>query len=203
MLKAVILDVGGVLIRTHSRAGRQKWAARLGLTDSWEFEEFVFSGPSGRQAQLGQKTFEAHWQWLGRHFGLNKADLAQMRRDFFAGDTLNKPLVEQIKRIRKAGYKTGLLSNFADDARGVWAEKFPFIQHFDDIIISCEVGVMKPDPEIYRLALESVGVTPEESVFIDDFAHNIEGAKRVGMQTIHFTDPILVQQQLAKITGIN
>ena len=202
MLKAVILDVGGVLIRTYSRAGREKWADKLGIADSWEFENFVFSGESGQQAQLGQKTFEAHWHWVGQHFDLSEAELDEMRRDFFVGDELNEPLVEHIKRIRKAGYKTGLLSNFADDARWVWTDKFPFIQYFDGIIISYEVGIMKPDPQIYRLALESVGVEPQEAVFVDDFAHNIEGAKRVGMQTIHFTDPILVQQQLAEMTGV-
>lgn len=202
MLKAVILDVGGVLIRTQSREGREKWAAKLGIADSWEFENFVFGSESGVEAQLGQKTFEAHWQWLGQDFGLNEAELVEMRRDFFAGDKLNKPLVEQIKRVRKAGYKTGLLSNFADDARWLWTDKFPFIQHFDGVVISCEANIMKPDAQIYHLALESVGVEPEEAVFVDDFAHNIEGAKRVGMQTIHFIDPILVQQQLAEMTRV-
>ena len=55
MVKAIIFDVGGVLIRTHSWAGREKWAARLGM-DARDFENFVFSGESGRQAQLGQYT---------------------------------------------------------------------------------------------------------------------------------------------------
>lgn len=201
MLKAVIFDVGGVLIRTRSRAGRQKWAGRLGM-DAWEFENFVFNGESGRQAQLGQKSFEVHWQWLGNYFELAEAELAQMRRDFFAGDELNQPLVEQVKRLRQAGYRTGLLSNFADDARRLWSEVFPFISHFDGVVISAEVGVMKPDPQIYYLAAERVGVKPEEALFIDDFMENIRGAERVGMQTIHFADPQAAQQKLAEITGV-
>lgn len=201
MLKAVIFDVGGVLIRTRSRAGRQKWAGRLGM-DAWEFENFVFNGESGRQAQLGQKRFEAHWQWLGNYFELAEAELAQMRRDFFAGDELNQPLVEQVKRLRQAGYRTGLLSNFADDARRLWSEVFPFINYFDGVVISAEVGVMKPDPQIYYLAAERVGVKPEEALFIDDFMENIRGAERVGMQTIHFADPQAAQQKLAEMTGV-
>lgn len=201
MLKAVIFDVGGVLIRTRSRAGRQKWAGRLGM-DAWEFENFVFNGESGRQAQLGQKSFEAHWQWLGNYFGLAEAELAQMRRDFFAGDELNQPLVEQVKRLRQAGYRTGLLSNFADDARRLWSEVFPFINYFDGVVISAEVGVMKPDPQIYYLAAERVGVKPEEALFIDDFMENIRGAERVGMQTIHFADPQAAQQKLAEMIGV-
>lgn len=200
-LKAIIFDVGGVLIRTHSRAGREKWAAKLGLAP-WEFEEFVFSGESGRQAQMGQKTSATHWRWLGDYFQLPEAELTQMRRDFFAGDTINEPLVEHIKRLRLAGYRTGLLSNFTDSARRVWTEVYPFIDYFDGIVISAEVGLMKPDPKIYCLAAESVGVQVTEVLFVDDFAENIEGAKAVGMQTLHFTDPDAARQELAAITGV-
>jgi epoxide hydrolase-like predicted phosphatase len=170
--------------------------------DPWEFENLVFNGESGRQAQLGQKSFQAHWLWLREQFGLNEAGLADMRRDFFAGDHLNEPLLEQIKRLRQAGYRTGLLSNLADDARQLWSEVYPFIEFFDGVVISCEVGIMKPDPRVYQLAAESLGVRPEEAVFIDDFIENVEGARRAGMQAIHFIDPVLAQRQLTELTGI-
>jgi len=201
MLKAIIFDVGGVLIRTYSRAGRGKWAARWGL-DSWEFENFVFNGESGRQAQLGQKTAEAHWRLLGGHFGLDETSLAEMRRDFFAGDALDESLVAYIQRLRGAGYRTGILSNFGDDARRLWTEVYPFIEHFDGIVISSEAGLLKPDPQIYRLAVDRVGVSVAEALFIDDFIKNIAGAKKVGMQALHFTNPAMAQQQLAAITGV-
>jgi epoxide hydrolase-like predicted phosphatase len=201
MLKAIIFDVGGVLIRSHSRAGREKWAKKLNM-DPWEFETFVFSGKSGRQAQLGQKTFEAHWQWLGTHFELGAPELAELRRDFFAGDKLNESLVDYVKRLRQAGYRTGILSNFGDDARHVWSEVHPFIRHFDGIVISCEVGLMKPDPKIYHLAADSLDVAVGEALFIDDFIENVEGARQVGMQAIHYTDPPAAQQQLEALTGV-
>ena len=201
MLKVIIFDVGGVLIRTQSRAGREKWAARLGL-DSWAFENFVFNGESGRQAQLGQKTFEAHWQWLGQYFGLDEPDLVKMRQDFFAGDVMNEALVEHVKRLRWAGYRTGLLSNFADDARRLWSKVFPFMAYFDSVVISSEVGLMKPDTKIYHLAVERMNVKPAEALFIDDFIENIEGAQKVGMQTLHFTNLETVQRQLARLTGV-
>ncbi len=201
MLKAVIFDVGGVLIRTHSRMGRETWAARLGM-DSWDFENFVFRSESGRQAELGQKSTAAHWQWLGQHFGLNERDLAEMRHDFFAGDVLNAPLVAYIERLRKAGYRTGLLSNYTDNARRLWREVYPFIHLFDGVTISAEVGVAKPDPLIYRHAVEAVGVALNEALFIDDFSENIEGARQVGMAAIHYTDPAVAQQKLNEMTGV-
>lgn len=201
MIKAVIFDVGGVLIRTTSRTGREKWAKKVDM-DSWDFENLVFNSQSGQQAQLGQKTYEAHWQWLGEHFGLNPADLKAMRQDFFAGDEMNKPLVAHVQRLRQAGYRTGILSNFADDARPLWTNVYPFIDNFDGIIISSEVGLMKPQAKIYHLAAESVDLPPAETLFIDDFIENIEGAKRVGMEAIHFKEPDLVRKQLADLTGV-
>lgn len=200
-VKAVIFDVGGVLIVTHNRAGREKWSKRLDM-DVWEFENLVFNGESGRQAQLGQKSNESHWAWLGEQLGLQGADLAQMRRDFFAGDKINQPLVDTVQRLRQAGYKTGILSNFGDNARQLWRDVYPFIDYFDGIIISAEVGLMKPDARIYRMAADSVGVNPEEAVFIDDFIENIEGASAVGMRGIHFTDTATVLQKLRLLINV-
>lgn len=200
-LKAIIFDVGGVFIRTHSRAGREKWAAKFGL-DPREFENFVFSGESGRQAQLGQKTSTAHWRWLGDYFGLTEIELLEMQRDFFAGDAFNKPLLEQVIRLRQAGYRTGLLSNFWDNARELWAQIYPFTENFDDIVISAEVGLMKPDPQLYHLAAQRLGVVPAEALFVDDSTENIAAAKVAGMQTLHFTDPEAAQGELAEITGV-
>lgn len=201
MLKAVIFDVGGVLIRTHSRSGREKWANRFEM-DSWGFENFVFRSESGTQSELGQKTVQAHWVWLGKHFGLSEIDLKAMRRDFFGGDVLNEPLVAYIKRLRAAGYRTGLLSNFGDNARRLWAEDYPLIDHFDGIVISAEVGIKKPDPQIYHLAAESVGVKVKEALFVDDFMENVEGARAVGMAAIHYSNPSLAQQVLVRLTGV-
>ena len=201
ILKAIIFDVGGVLIVTHNRAGRETWAARFGL-DPWVFENFVFSGESGTRMQLGQKSAAAHWQWLGQHFGLSQTELKAMRRDFFAGDTLNEPLVAYVTRLRQAGYKTGILSNFGDEARRHWTDTYPFIEHFDALVISAEVGLMKPHPQIYHLAADSLGIAPAEAVFVDDFVENIEGAHRVGMPAIHFTGADGVIAQLEQLTGV-
>lgn len=201
MLKAVIFDVGGVLIRTHSRVGRERWARRFEL-DPWQFESFIFGGESGRAAQLGQKTEQAHWQWLGAHFKLSEAELAEMRRDFFAGDALNEPLLAYIRRLKQGGYRLGLLSNFGDGARRLWREEYPFIDYFEGVVISAEVGLMKPDPRIYYLAAESLAVEPAEALFVDDFSENVTGARAVGMRAIHFTEPEVVLRELAAATGI-
>ena len=201
MIRAVIFDVGGVLIRTHSWAGREKWAARVGM-EAREFEDFVFSAESGRQAQLGQITSAERWRRLADFFGLDGNDITELRRDFFSGDRLDESLVAHIRRLRQAGYRTGLLSNASGEARQLLSEAYPIMDDFDGVVISAEVGVMKPDPKIYRLAAESVGVEVTEALFIDDVIENVEGARAVGMLALHFTDPAAVQRQLTELTGV-
>ncbi len=204
MLKAIIFDVGGVLIQTHNRIERDKWAMKFGLTPQ-EFENFIFNGESGRQAQLGQKSSTAHWQWLGEHFKLDTSQLTTMRHDFFVGDRLNDPLLEYIKRLhqfKNSNYRLAILSNFGDDARHVWTDVYHFSHYFDSLIISSEVGLMKPDPRIYHLAVQSLGVQPNESLFIDDFVENIVGAKKEGLQTIHFINTATVLPQLTEMIKI-
>jgi len=201
MLKAVIYDVGGVLIRTHNWVGREKWAAKLGM-EADDFEDFVFGGESGQQAQLGHITSAERWSQLGDHFGLGETGIAELRQDFFSGDLLDESLVAYIKRLRQTGYRTGLLSNAPDEARQLLSKDYPIIDDFDGVVISAEVGIMKPHPEIYRLAANGVGVDVTEALFVDDVMENVEGARAVGMQTLHFTDPEVVRQQLIEITGV-
>jgi len=128
--------------------------------------------------------------------------VAELRQDFFSGDLLDESLVAYIKRLRQAGYRTGLLSNAPDEARQLLSKDYPIIDDFDGVVISAEVGIMKPHPEIYRLAANGVGVDVTEALFVDDVMENVEGARAVGMQTLHFTDPEVVRQQLIEITGV-
>jgi HAD superfamily hydrolase (TIGR01509 family) len=61
---------------------------------------------------------------------------------------------------------------------------------------------MKPDAQIFQIALERTNTRPEETVFVDDFAYNIQAAQALGMQTIHYTDPVAGRQELAALTGV-
>jgi putative hydrolase of the HAD superfamily len=201
MLKGIIFDVGGVLIRTQNRTRRDQWATQAGWSGS-ELEALIFGSESSRQAQLGQKSATTHWQWVGEQLGLDQAGLAILHHEFFAGDALDHSLLAYIGRLRGAGYRTGLLSNIGNDGRQLLTEQYPILDYFDGAVLSAEVGLMKPDPQIYHLAAHRTGVKPEEALFIDDFIENVAGAKAVGMQGIHFTDSDGVRQKLAALTGV-
>ena len=200
-LKAIIFDFGGVLVRTRSQERRVEWEQRLGLGRG-EAEQLVFGGESGTAAQQGRITDEAHWGWLGKLLGLNTQSLDEFRNAFFEDDVLDAELVAYIARLRAAGYHLGLLSNASDIARKVFGEKYGILPHFDSVTISSEEGVMKPDPEIFRIALDRAGVEPSEAVFIDDVPGNVQAARSIGMQGIDFRSPEQVIDELAALTGV-
>jgi putative hydrolase of the HAD superfamily len=74
-----------------------------------------------------------------------------------------------------------------------------FDDAFDKMIISAEVGAVKPEPKIFQIALEQFGVSPNEAVFVDDFYANIEGCEKVGIRGIHFRDAESTMRQLKDI----
>ena len=185
-IQAVIWDLGGVLLRTEDYAPRRALAQRYGMTLG-EIEDFVYSGESGDRAQRGEISVEQHWENLRASLGLSPAEFQAFRDQFWGGDRLDTDLVAYIRQLH-GDFKTGLLSNAFSDLRRLVAETWKFADVFDVMIISAEVGLVKPDPRIYHLALDRLGVAPEAAVFIDDFSRNIEGARRVKLNAIHFKD---------------
>ncbi len=200
MIKAIIFDVGGVLLRTFDPSPRQRWEERLGLNPG-DAEILVFNSERGRMAQRGEIAEEAHWQWVGDELGLSAPALAQFRRDFWGGDRLDTQLVQTIRQLRPH-YQTGIISNAMDGLRHILHTKYPIADAFDDIVVSAEEGIMKPDAGIFTLALTRLGRAPQESVFIDDMAANVAGAQAAGLFAIHFTPATDLLAELTHL-GIN
>lgn len=196
MIKAVIFDFGGVILRTQDWHGRGKWEQKLGLAEN-ELEAIVFNSDMGRRAQLGHVSYAEHWSRLGQHFNLSAAEQKGLEADFWAGDVLDVELVTLIRQL-KTNHKTGLISNAFDDLRVSLTNHFHIDDAFDVIVISGEEGIMKPDARLYQIALDRLGVAPHESIFIDDFRHNIEGAQAVGMAGIHYSPTTNLVAELEK-----
>ena len=193
----MIWDLGGVLLRTENYAPRRALAERFGMTLG-EIEDFVFSGESGDRAQRGEISVEQHWDFQRIKLGLSLDEMQAFREQFWEGDRLDTDLVAYIRQLRQS-YKTGLLSNAFSDLRQVVTEVWDFADAFDEMIISAEVGLVKPDTRIYQLALDRLGVAPEAAVFIDDFIRNVEGARAVNMRAIHYSNPQQARRELENL----
>jgi glucose-1-phosphatase len=197
VIKAVIFDIGGVLIRTHDQSGRRRWEVKLGLAE-WESEEIVFSGEMGTRAQCGAISDSDLWRWIGEHLKLSAEDLAAFRRDFWSGDVLDLDLVTFIRSLRPR-YQTAVISNATDNLQRALSDAYPIADAFDLIVCSAEEKIMKPDLEIYRRTLERLGRQPQESVFIDDNADNIAAATALGLHTVHYRPGVDVPAELSRL----
>jgi epoxide hydrolase-like predicted phosphatase len=186
-IQAVIWDLGGVLLRTTDYTPREELAANLGIP-RLEMEKTFFSGTSGARAQLGEIDVPQHLNNIRREFHLSEDEMAAFWDKFWRGDELDTELIDFIRQL-KGSYKTGLLSNAFSDLREWITTHGRFADAFYNMVISAEEGVMKPDPRIYKRSLENLGVAAGDAIFIDDFEHNVEGARAVGMHAIHFRNP--------------
>lgn len=197
MIKTVIFDVGGVLVRTVDYSHRRHWEKKLGLKER-EAEQIVFNSEMGILAQSGNITREELWTWIGQRLDLAPARLRAFRQGFWAGDVLDTALIDYIRTLRPR-YQTAIISNATDSLRVSLAQKYPIDDAFDLIVCSAEERVMKPDPRIYRLTLERLGREPAEAVFIDDSAPNVAAAREIGMHAIHFHANMDVPAELAEL----
>ncbi len=149
-------------------------AERLGMT-SRDLEKIIFESESSQRASTGEIPEEAHWQAVAEALGVSRQEADKIIAEFFSGDRADATLLDFLRSLRPER-KVGLISNAWSGLRAfITSQKFEDV--FDEMIISAEVGLMKPDPRIYRLALEKLGVQPEESVFLDDVLVNVEAAR--------------------------
>jgi epoxide hydrolase-like predicted phosphatase len=200
-IRAVFWDIGGVIVRTHDWSGRFRWEKQIGLQPH-ELERIVFRGEMGKRAAIGQATADDVWTWILNHLGLPESYRLSLQRDFFSGDQVDLELVTFIRSLRST-YMTGVISNAWPEAR-LWLEnEWRIADAFDQIVISAEVGVTKPDPRIFHLALDGLDVTPMESVFIDDFNENVNAAHELGMHAILFRNPEQIIAELQQLLGLS
>jgi putative hydrolase of the HAD superfamily len=192
-IRAVFFDLGGVIVRTEYQAPRQQLAERLGMEYD-DLDRIVFNSDSGIQASMGTITSQQHWEAVLKRLKRPVEELSSIRDEFFAGDIVDRDILEFLRSLRGT-HTTGLISNAWSDLRD-YLTREKMIDVFDHIIISAEVGVAKPDPKIFKIALEQAGVSPNEAVFVDDFYVNIEGCEKIGMKGIHFKDAQTALAQL-------
>jgi epoxide hydrolase-like predicted phosphatase len=197
-IRAVIWDMGGVLVRTEKPEPRTRAAARLGLSRA-ELERMVFAGEWSDRATLGEISSTELWQNIGLQLKLPPEESASLERAFWGGDRLDRELLEYIRALRPR-YRTALLSNAFLDLRSV-LERWGIVEAFDQLVISAEVGLMKPDPRIFQLVLDRLKVASGEAVFVDDFSLNVRAAQAAGLHAFRFLDPLQAKTDLERIIG--
>jgi putative hydrolase of the HAD superfamily len=196
-IRAVIFDAGGVLLRTRDTERHRRWETRFGLPSGRLWHVFNWSDLAAR-ATIGLISAAELWQQQCAHLGLDAEERKQLQEDFWAGEFVDTELVQFIRSLRPQ-YKTALLSNAWSDAREAFCQKYRLDEIMDTIIVSAEESLAKPDPRIFLLTAERLGVRPDECVFVDDVLQNVEGARAVGMKGVQF---VSTEQCIADVKSL-
>jgi haloacid dehalogenase superfamily, subfamily IA, variant 3 with third motif having DD or ED/haloacid dehalogenase superfamily, subfamily IA, variant 1 with third motif having Dx(3-4)D or Dx(3-4)E len=195
-IHSVFIDFGGVIVRTEDKEPRRLQAEKLGLT-SRDLEKIIFESESSQRASTGEITEDDHWQAVAESLAVTRAEVDKITAEFFSGDRADISLIDFLRSLRPER-KVCLISNAWSGLRTfVTRQKLDDV--FDAMVISAEVGLIKPDPRIYHLALAKLGARPEESVFIDDVPANVDAARSAGMVGIEFAQPEKVLEELKQI----
>lgn len=190
-LKAVLFDFGGVFTDSPFHAF-SAYAKKIGASDD-QVSDIVFGGYAvdgahpWHQVERGEITLEdarAAIMALGREQGLD-VDIWEV---FMAmaenGGGLRTELVAYVPKIRAAGLATGIITNNVVEFRDHWRGMLPVDELFDFVIDSSEVGMRKPNPAIFELALETGGLSRQEVLFLDDYQGNVVAAQALNITSI-------------------
>ncbi len=183
-IRAVIFDMGGVIVRTEDKGPRDRLAERFGLTRA-QINALVFDSPSSQLATVGKLPTTQHWAWVCQALHLPAEDAPGLEKEFFAGDRVDYRLVDYLRSLRPR-CATALLSNAWADLRERLEKNWRILDAFDQVVISSEVGLAKPDPRIFALTLDRLKVTGPEAVFVDDFPENTAAAAAAGLHAVRF-----------------
>jgi glucose-1-phosphatase len=197
-IKAIIFDMGGVLLRTCDESPRIQLAEKMGVTVE-QLKHEVFSSRSAIQSEEGLLDKAAHWKNVLESFGLiANGSLESFDEMFWAGDCVDQDLLAYIRQLRII-FSLGFISNAFQGARPWIESHYGFMDVFNYTVFSYEVKMRKPQPEIYLLVCMHLGVAPEEAVFVDDMQVNVDGARNAGLHAIHYQDKNQLEKELGEL----
>ncbi|HEY3290911.1 MAG TPA: HAD family phosphatase [Anaerolineae bacterium] len=193
-IEAVVFDIGGVLVRTTDWSGRQRWEKQLGLPERG-LSDLVFSSHQALLASTGRGDDKAIWRHVADTLHLSSEQLIELQRDFWSGDTADTDLIAFVRSLRPR-LKTGILSNAWPEMQQLNELRFGLRDAVDHTIYSFQIGVLKPAPEAFLALVVALNVRPQNILFVDDVLANVDGARRVGLGAIHFTDAALAMDDI-------
>lgn len=195
-LRAVIFDYGMVLTGKPDAEAHDAMVRISGLAPE-RFEQLYWADRHAYDE--GTLTGVTFWQKFARDAGL---DLPQNALDDLNAldarmwTTCDPRMVAWQAKLKKRGLRTAILSNMGDSVLANIERAFGWIGDFDVLVWSYQLGMAKPDPAIYRHALERLQTEPDEALFIDDKRENIDAAVKVGMRGLVFTNPEDLRNQI-------
>jgi putative hydrolase of the HAD superfamily len=189
-IEAILFDFGGVMATFYRPDLFRAMEGRLGLP-AGSLPKILWHSPDWRLAELGTLDDEAYWRRTAPRLGFDleteggKARLHDFQRALFADVEPDPRMVDLVRRLGRR-YRIGLLSNTPAREPPPQLQRHGLVDLFDVVVLSAAVGLAKPDPAIYHLALERLGTAAGATVFVDDYEPNVAAACELGLHGVHF-----------------
>jgi putative hydrolase of the HAD superfamily len=198
-MKGLLVDFGGVLT-TNVFESFRAFCVDEGL-DPDAVKRLFRGNPEAlrlvRRIETGALSGDEFGERFGELLGIERR--AGLLERMFGHVRPEQEMLEAVRRARAQRVRTGLISN----SMGVHHyDRSAFPELFDGVVISGDEGIHKPQPEIFRLGAERVGLPPEECVFVDDLRENCEGAEAVGMTAVLHRGAASTVPRLEVLLGI-
>ena len=196
-IDTVIFDIGNVLLDWNPRhlyrklfadEERMEWFLANICTSAWNLEQ-----DRGRPFEAAVRDLIAsHPEWEREIRAFD-----ERWHEMIAGEIEGS--IELLARLKRKGIRLFALTNFSREKYEETFSRFPFLREFEGIIVSGQEGMLKPDAAIFRLFLERYAREASHCLFIDDSLRNVEGARRIGMEAVHFSDAESLRRDLERL----
>jgi 2-haloacid dehalogenase len=200
-MDAVLFDLGKVVLDWNPRYYYERFFAGDETALAHFLDEVVAPAwivemdrglPIAEAIGARQRLYPQHAELIGRW----REGWPEMLRGEISGT------VEILEELGSRGRRLYALTNFSHETWPVARARFDFLERFEHVVVSGEVGLVKPDPRIYRLAIERCRLQPARTVFVDDVPANVEGARAEGLLAVHFTTPERLRADLVKLGAL-
>lgn len=201
MIKAIIFDLGGVLIDWNP-----KYLYKKIFKEESEMQKFLDTVCTGdwNEEQDGGRSLEEGTQFLIKKFPEHEENI----RAYYGrwAEMLNGPIegtVELFKQLKESGkYKIYALTNWSAETFPIAQQKYGFLNWFDGVVVSGTEKMRKPDPAFFKILLDRYDLKAEEVLFIDDNFRNVQSALKMGVDSIHFISPEELKAELVDRGGL-
>lgn len=195
-IRGVIFDYGMVLSNAQDPAAHQRLLEMTGLEHA-VFEEHYWRYRHAYDE--GHLNGVSYWRKILADTGvtLEPEQVDELiEQDVLMWASLNEEMLAWAAALQDRGMKTAILSNMGEEMMRYVQQEFAWLQHFTHHTFSCELKLAKPDPTIYTFTCEKLGLSPEDTLFLDDKPVNIEAARRVGLHALQFRNVTQLRHEL-------
>ena len=185
MFKAIVFDLGGVIFSSNATSyeGREKLAKILNIEPK-KLQDFWFE--KKEKLITGKLSEEDYLRGLILSHKLSRS-LEELKKIIRDSDIINKEMINILLELKKK-YVLLALTNDVNEWLSYKINKFCLRNYFEAIISSSDIGLVKPDKNIYEYTLKKINLSPKEIIFVDDREENVKSAMELGIKSFHFTN---------------